>query len=172
MKKLIVIATITLALCISAAAQYTSVYTSTKTTGCRTLESHPDEAGWYRGRCKGVGGYALELTEGDLRQDLIVITPAKKKHDLQLTSYYPRFSSVGEKVEWRVKGGLPVALISRYNVSTDDNGGTISYLMVSKIGKKESCVVDVIMPGKDQNVDARKSADAAARKPCKTMALD
>jgi hypothetical protein len=172
MKKLSIILGLALAMCVSAGAQNRSVYTSTNTKACRTIESNPDEAGWYRGRCKGVGGYTLELTEGDLRQNLIVITPGKKEHDLQLTSYYPRFSAVGEKVEWRVKKGVPVALIARYNVSKDDEGGNISYLMISKIGKKESCVVDVIEPGSRQNERARDAADAAAGKPCKTMALD
>ena len=172
MKKLILLVSVCLVFAGAVTAQNKSVYTSTNTKSCRTIESNPNEAGWYRGRCKGVGGYTLELTEGDLRQDLIVITPTKKEHDLQLTSYYPRFSAVGEKVEWRVKKGVPVALIARYNVSKDDEGGNISYLMISKIGKKESCVVDVIEPGAKQNERARASADAAPGKPCKAMALD
>lgn len=172
MKKLIFLAAVCLTVAGSALAQNKSVYTSTNTKACRTIESNPNEAGWYRGRCKGVGGYTLELTEGDLRQDLIVITPAKKEHDLQLTSYYPRFSAVADRVEWRLKKGVPVALIARYNVSKDDEGGNISYLMIAKVGKKESCIVDVIEPGARQNERARVAADAAAGKPCKVMALD
>src|SRR5437016_4630856 len=82
----------------AAAQKFTSIYTSTSAKACRTIESHPDEAGWYRGRCKGVGGYALDLTEGDLRQSLDVITPAKKKFELNFTSFYSSFSAIGDKV--------------------------------------------------------------------------
>lgn len=63
MKKLIPTLVFCLAVCLPAFAQKaTSVYTSTTTKSCRTIESNPNEAGWYRGRCKGVGGYALELS--------------------------------------------------------------------------------------------------------------
>ncbi|MBV9242239.1 MAG: hypothetical protein JO314_09550 [Acidobacteria bacterium] len=167
MKKLSLVLAIVVTFCSMAVAQNASVYTSTKT--CRTLESHPDEAGWYRGRCPGVGGYQLDLTEGDLRQSLDVITPSKKKLELNFTSFYGNFSAIGEKVEWRVKRGVPFALIARYNVADPEGGkNSHSYLIVSKIGPKESCVVDVIDPGPKQNEKARESADAAATKPCKT----
>jgi len=172
MKKLILTLGVCLIASIPAAAQkFTSIYTSTNTKACRTLESHTDEAGWYRGRCKGVGGYALDLTEGDLRQSLDVITPTKKKLELNFTTFYPSFSAVGERVEWRMNREVPVALIARYNVADpEDSKKNTSYLFVAKIGKKESCVVDIIAPGPKQNEKARESADAAASKPCKASA--
>ena len=40
----------------------------------------------------------------------------------------------------------------------------MSYLMVSKIGKKESCVVDVIEPGTEQNETARIFGRRGGRK--------
>ena len=170
MKKLIFLVSVCLAAAAPAAAQQiSSVYTSTTTKSCRTIESNPNEAGWYRGRCKGVGGYLLELTEGDLRQSLVVVTPAKKDFDLNFGSYYSSFSAVGEKVEWRTKRGVPFALIARFNVSDPENSEkTTSYLMVAKVGKKESCVVDIIEPGPKQNERAREAADSAASKPCRS----
>ncbi|HQZ96797.1 MAG TPA: hypothetical protein PLP21_10805 [Pyrinomonadaceae bacterium] len=150
-------------------AQNQSVYTSTKTTACKTIKSSSKDAGSYEGECPGVGGYKIRLIEGDIRQTIDIITPAKKKFELNFWHFYGAFSSIGEKVEWRTKAGVPVALIARYEVA-DPEGikkGT-SYLMISKISKNESCVTDVVPPGAKQNEKARKLADAAISKPCKS----
>lgn len=150
-----------------ATAQNKSVYTSTKT--CKTISSNPDEGGSYEGECMGVGGYKVRLLEGDIRQTIDIITPAKKKFELNFWGFYSGFSYVGEKIEWRVKGTVPVAMIIRYNVAgSDDTQKSTSYLMVAKVGAKSSCVTDVIMPGSKQNEEARTAADAATSKPCKT----
>lgn len=167
MKKLSIIFAVGLALATTAAAQNTSIYTSTATKACKTIESSAKEAGYYRGRCPGVGGYRLELIEGDLRQSLNVITPAKKKFELNFWQYNGSFSSIGEKVEWSLHKGVPVALIARFNVADPENSAkTTSFLVVSKIGKKESCVVEIIDPVAKQNEKARRSADGASAKPC------
>jgi hypothetical protein len=152
-----------------AAAQNKSVYTSTTTKACRTISSNPDEAGSYEGECPGVGGYKLRLIEGDIRQTINVIAPNKKKFELEFWSFYGGFSSVGEKAEWRTKGGVPVAMIIRYNVANaDDSTKNTSYLIVSKISKTSSCVTDIVLPIAKQNEEARKLADTASTKPCKT----
>lgn len=148
-------------------AQNKSVYTSTKTNACRTIESNPDEAGSYIGECKGVGGYKVQLLEGDIRQTLNIITPSRKKFELNFWAIYSGFSMIGEKIEWRTKAGDPVALIARYNVANaDDSTKSTSYLMISKIGRRSSCVTDVIKPGPKQNEEGRKLADAATGKQC------
>lgn len=152
----------------NAAAQNTSIYTSVKTQTCRTIRSTDKEAGSYEGECKGVGGYKLRLIEGDLRQTIDVVTPAGKKFELSFWTLYGGFSSIGDKVEWRTKKGVPVALIARYNVANaEDSTKQTSYLLVAKLSKASACVTDVVEPGADQNASARKLADTAARKPCK-----
>jgi len=151
------------------AAQNRSVYTSTRTTDCKTIKSNPDEGGSYEGECKGVGGYKVRLLEGDLRQTLNIISPRRKQFDLEFWSFYGGFSSIGEKIEWRTKGGTPIALIARYNVANaEDSSKNTSYLIVSKISESRSCVVEIVEPGPKQNVKARQLADAAAKKPCRT----
>ena len=152
-----------------AAAQNKSVYTSTKTSACRTIKQSSEGAGYYVGECPGTGGYKAQVLEDDIRQSINIITPAKKKFELDFWGFYSGFSSVGEKIEWRVKGTLPVALISRFNVAdAEDSTKNTSYLIVSKISKTMSCVTDIVEPGAGQNETARKLADAAAGKPCKS----
>lgn len=148
-----------------------SVYTDLDDKHCRTLESNPDEAGWYRGLCPGVGGYKLELTEGDLRQSITVVSPAKKRFELDFNRVSPAFSYTGQKAEWRVQGKNPVALIVRFNASTSSEHPEkeISYLIVSKITRNQACITDVVAPSANQNAEARRLADIASTKPCKAF---
>jgi hypothetical protein len=170
MKLLLSAITLSLLVTGSAAAQNQSVYTSTRGSACKTIAEFPDEGGSYIGECRGVGGYKVELLEGDLRQTLNIVTPARKKFELDLWGFYGGFSYVGQKIEWRTKGGVPVALIARFNVADPENSQkSTSYLMVSKIGKAGSCVTDIVLPSATQNAEARTLADAAANKPCKKV---
>jgi hypothetical protein len=146
-----------------------SVYTNLGDKFCRLIKSDATEAGEYFGRCPGTGGYHLLLAEGDLRQNLTVVTPLGKQHSLELwTIVSSAFSSLGQKAEWRVKGQKPIALIVRYNASEDvdhpDN--RTSFLVVTKITPAEICVTHKIAPGPRANEEARELADEATNKPC------
>ena len=154
---------------VSAHSQITSLYTNLAEKKCRTIESTSDEGGSYRGICPGVGGYKLEVTEGDLRQSLNVIAPNKKKHELDLANVSGAFSSLGPRAEWRMNGKVPTALIFRFNANADPNDPAkiTSYLVVAKITKNQICVTDAVAPGKYQNTEARRFANSAATRPCK-----
>lgn len=158
---------------VGALAQNKSVYTYLNPDRCKTVESNPDEGGSYRGECTGVGGYKLEVLEGDLRQTVNVIFPSGEKSELDFwTIVSGAFSAVGERAEWRVAGKgknlKPVALIVRFNASEDleKPEKTTSYLVVSKITKETACITDIVKPTKGQNLMAQKLADASANKPC------
>ena len=150
-----------------------SVYTDLANEKCRTIESNADEGGSYKGVCKGVGGYKLEVLEGDLRQTINIIAPNRKKYQLQLWNKVSSgFSAVGDKAEWRVvragKTVKPTALIFRFNVSDNPakSEENTSYLVVVKITKQTACVTDVVKPSANANVEARRLADESANKPC------
>jgi hypothetical protein len=160
---------LTLGLAGTAVSQMKSVYTSTRTSDCKARKVSNDEGGDYIGRCRGVGGYTVELIEGDLRQTLNIINPAGKMSRLDLNLFYGSFSYIGEKLEWRTKKGVPVALISRYYVADPEGGNKAkSLLFVSKISPAKSCVVDIVEGMAGQNEKARELADAAADKPCRS----
>ena len=149
----------------------TSIYTDLDEKKCKTIEKNEEE-GWIVQECAGVGGYKLQVAEGDIRQTINVISPANKKSELNLWSVVsPAFSSVGQKAEWRVKTvegkPVPFALIVRYNASKEAPEKTTSYLTVTKIDGDKSCVTDVVKPIKNANVKARELADVSADKPCK-----
>jgi hypothetical protein len=149
-----------------------SIYTSLSTKSCRTIRSTSTEGGSYVGICPGVAGYKLQSEEGDLRQNIQVITPSGKKHSLELWNVVGGgFSVHGEKAEWRVKRQgakvIPIALIVRYNVANpeDSTKGT-SWLAVAKITTAKICITDKIAPGANANAAARNAADHAGTKPC------
>jgi hypothetical protein len=155
--------------CIQAQTQ-PSVYTGVSEKECRKLKSSSDD---YLGRCRGISGYSLLVSEGDLRQNVVVVTPAGSKHSLELWSVVSSaFSMLGPKAEWRVTKqngkAVPFALILRYNASEDPEKPEkkTSYLVVTKITSTEVCVTDKIVPGPKANEEARQLADQAAGKPC------
>ena len=150
-----------------------SVYTPLGDKDCRKIKSAEAGDDGYEGRCRGTAGYSLLLSEGDLRQNITVITPQGKQHSLDLWSVVSGgFSSVGPKAEWRVatenRKPVLVALIIRYNASEDTESPNkiTSYLAVAKITPTTICVTDKISPGPKANEGARRAADAASTKPC------
>src|SRR6185503_10661364 len=91
--------------CAATAAAQTnrSVYTPLGDKDCRKIKSAEAGDDGYEGRCPGTAGYSLLLSEGDLRQNITVITPKGAQHSLDLWSVVSGgFSSVGPKAEWRV----------------------------------------------------------------------
>ena len=146
-----------------------SVYTSLEEKQCRVIKSAMDGDDGYEARCRGTAGYTLLLSEGDLRQNITVVTPQGTKHSLDLWSVISGgFSSVGPKAEWRIAKQKPTALILRYNASEDPEqpNKLTSYLAVTKITASEICVTDKIPPGAKANEDARRAADESANKQC------
>jgi hypothetical protein len=168
--KLTVFAILLVCADIATAQTNRSVYTPLGDKQCRTVKSAEAGDDGFEARCRGAAGYTLLLSEGDLRQNITVITPQGKQHSLELWSVVSGgFSSVGPKAEWRLdKASAPVALILRYNASEDPEkpDKRTSYLAVTKITPTEICVTDKISPGPTANEDARRAADAASTKPC------
>lgn len=148
-----------------AAERRQSQYTSLE--HCRVLSAKPDEAGYRRLECGGLGGYRLHLIEADGRDNLVVISPDAAQHSLRLpsTAGGGAFTDLGATVEWRGRtaGGQlrPDALIVRYNVSDnpDQPDRPTSYLLTIRL-LGMPCLVGRVEPGPGQNRRAQAIADA------------
>ncbi|MDQ3180884.1 MAG: hypothetical protein M3Q33_10230, partial [Acidobacteriota bacterium] len=137
---------------------------------CKTVDVDIGMAGNHTGKCKGVGGFDLEVYLDDERNSIGIVLPSKKIVGLDLWSYFGNFSALGETAEWRMKGKKPVALIVRLNVSDQgDEKPPTSYLIVSKISAANVCVTDIVKSGKNQNAQAQRLADKASGKLCKKI---
>ena len=158
----------------AAPAKVESVYTDISGKDCVTVELD-EEIGSSHLRCPGVAGFQLDLYDSDNRMSLDVVTPDGKSHPLDFWQVITwGFSSLGDKAEWRIEGGKPIALIVRVNASEDaeDSSRITSYLAVSKITQEKICVVAKIPPTAKANEAARKAADSASSKPCLTPPVE
>ena len=154
----------------SASAQSNrSVYSSLEEKRCRKIKSPNVDEDDYEIRCRGAAGYTLVVTEGDLRQNITVVTPKGVEHSLDLWDVVSGgFSYVGPRAEWRLVNKRPIAFIIRYNASEDPEkpDKKTSYLVVTKITATEICVTDKITPSASANEVARRAANTATTRPC------
>jgi hypothetical protein len=152
----------------AAAAPLTSQYTRIDT--CRTVELNEDEGGWSVQLCPGLAGYRLRVTEGDLRQNVVVLLPRGGERSLALSEATRSggFSSLGPTVEWRGRGAgrafRAEALILRYSVVEDAERPErpTSYLLTVSLAHRRPCVTAKVPPGPAQNERARRIADGPA----------
>jgi hypothetical protein len=140
-----------------------SQFTSIDPAKCKLLEENIEEGGWSRRLCDGQAGYKLELTDSDLRQDIIVIPAKGQRSELGLTDIVANgaFNALGKIAEWRGPDpSSPDALIVRLGVAADPEGRKpdVSNLIVARL-KPSACIVGVVPPGAGQNERARAIAD-------------
>ena len=113
--------------------------------------------------CKGYKDFPVTFVEDDLRS-----TVAFGKGGRNLCSFHQTFSgfnSVGNKIEWRLKDGKPIATILRWKVSYDpeDSTKTKDWLVVTKLAEGESCQIGYVEGSYPRaNEKARWLADTAA----------
>ena len=137
----------------------TSTYTKVGDSVCTMIEENQETFDWT-GSCPGAGGYSLEWSISDLRDDLTVIRGSART-DLQIPSIVAKgpFDSVGETIEWRgPEGGPPDVLVVRVYVARPDGSDDGGRLAVARLGDKP-CLVAVVPVVKDQNEKARAIAD-------------
>ncbi len=140
-----------------------SRFTSIDPNQCRLLEENIEEGGWWRRLCEGLAGYKLELSDSDLRQDIVVIEKDGRRSELGLSELVANgaFNALGKTAEWRGEDpARPDALIVRLGVASDPEGKKpdISNLVVARLNPS-ACIVAVVPPGPGQNERARAIAD-------------
>ena len=141
----------------------TSTYTTLDLSRCIVLEEGQAYASW---RCNGYAGISLFVVEGDLRFD--VSAGSERNEGWCSASANCAFNFPGATIEWRLKDGIPFAIIYRLNVSAGENGKRSSYLMVETIGTDGCRVARIDGTTHNANAVARTAADAASkdRLPC------
>lgn len=151
-----------------------SEFTSLERANCRLIEQNIEEGGYSRHVCPGAGGYALELTESDLRQGMIVNRPGGGDDRLELNAMGGGgFSNLGKTAEWRGPDADPFhprTLTFRFEVVEDPAPPQrpTSYLVVARLSEQPACMVAIVPPGPDQSARARAIADAPSLPECRT----
>ena len=138
----------------------TSAYSDLDLDQCTVIEDATEYESviW---RCAGFGGIPLIVGLGDGRYDVDAGV------DNGNFGTMGAFNNPGDKVEWRLDGGKPFAIIYRLNDATSEIGGQGgSFLVVETIGSagKPGCeVARVDGATRDANARARQLADELAR---------
>ena len=113
-------------------------------------------------RCAGFGGTDVRVAKGDLR---MFVSYGKRAADQAAAGQtLPAFNSIGERLEWRIKDGKAFATILRFR--WDGDGAKGSTLVVTKLGKTDSCHVAYVQAEKNPHANrlAREVADEDARR--------
>ena len=140
----------------------TSVYSDFDIARCKTISKFADGIDVL---CKGIKGYDVRYTEGDLRGTASFGPNAKKQCSHIQT--FGAFNSIGKKVEWRMVKGKPLATIMRWFTDNGEPGGKQNWLVVTKLEGKDACrsaIIDTKFP--NANVLAQQKADSSASFNC------
>ncbi len=143
----------------------TSAYSDFDIAKCKTI-SVSEEDGGGTWKCKGIKGYDVIYSEGDLRGTVGFGTHAAD----QCTSHqsFGHFYSPGTKIEWRMEKGKPFATIMRWFTDNGEPDGKQNWLVVTKLNGRDACrtaLIDTKYP--NANVIAQQKADSAKNFNCK-----
>ncbi len=135
----------------------TSSYTRLDLSAC-TVVDREEEGASTDWRCPGRDGVPLFVYESDGRFDLDA--------GLRNASFttLSAFNTLGDRVEWRLRGGRPFAVIFRFRDATQEAGGR-TVLAVEKVGSGDTPGCRVAQVAGDTpraNGRARELADGLA----------
>ena len=144
------------------AGENTSVYTPfdlEKT--CLHVEKGDGMAFAGTWTCAGFMGNDIVVSADDDRS--FVGLGAKPTETCGYRKTFRRFNTALSPVEWRLRNGKPFAAIQRWRVVTDDDGNTVTWLVVSALKGKEACPVHYVAGSyPNANEQARTAADDLA----------
>ncbi len=144
------------------ALAFESAYTDIDIENCRVI-AQDRESGSIAWTCPGYQDMELYVAEGDLR--FFVSAGRNAGQRVAARQTLPPFNYTHNVLEWRLDDGRPFATILRYFISVDDEGGEEQVLVVTKIGKTDSCQIAHVNASRNQNANilAREAADNLAQ---------
>lgn len=148
-----------------------SVVTPLSGARCTTVRTDPETGGTTRA-CPGVGGYTVLVLDDDARMSITLRAPGGAEHPLELWSTVTSaFSSLGDGLEWRVRGvgegAAPYALVVevRANESPEEPERVTVRRAVAKVGPDGSCVTGRLDATATRE-EVLRAADAAPGRSC------
>lgn len=142
------------------AAPATSVYASTS-ENCIDLGGKRQEMIGRSWRCKGPAGYSAVFSdEGNVVG--VELGPSGAEKNLGGLQWVGGEEAIGPTLEWRLRGGAPVAAILRI-ADRDENGVQRRRLLVAKVSATGGCLIGFVDARSPRaNLEARRLADRRA----------
>jgi hypothetical protein len=144
------------------AAEYSSVYsTFDLETTCRLIEEGDEYT--YAGTWSCHGYRDIDIIQASSDDRSYAAFGKGGAQHCAFKKTFSRFNTALSPVEWRLKNGVPIAAIERWRVTTDDEGGTVTWLVVNALRQNDSCHVHYVAGSyPDANEAARRAADELA----------
>lgn len=142
------------------AAENTSVYTPFDLDkNCLRIAQGDGMAFAGSWKCAGFGGNDIVVSVDDDRS--FVGFGPKAKDSCAFAKTFSRFNEALSPVEWRLRNGKPFAAIERWRVAKDEDGNTVTWLVVTALQGEEACPVHYVAGSyPEANAQARRAADA------------
>lgn len=116
---------------------------------------------------KIVGGWQTIVQYSDAR-DSIDLKRNGKVTELNLWGHYSGFSSLGDSIEYRMKGTTAVGIVAAYTVQDAATEKNTRYMLAIRL-RPTACLVAAVLPGPGQLAQARAKADASPALACKKL---
>ena len=112
-------------------------------------------------KCAGFDGNDILVSVDDERS-YVGLGP-RPKETCAHAKTFSRFNEALSPVEWRLQDGKPFAAIERWRVVNDDDGKSVTWLVITKLEGAEACPVHYVAGSyPNANAHAREAADALA----------
>ena len=161
MKRALALSVICLWPIAASAAEYTSAYTAFDLDSCKVIEKGDDTVYAGSWACEGYKGIDIIQASEDDRTFVAFGSQAKTHCAFRKTFF--GFNTALSPVEWRLKDGVPFAAIERWSVVIDENGNTITWLVVNALKPNDSCHVHYVAGSyPNANEHVRRAADDLA----------
>jgi hypothetical protein len=147
------------------AAAPESLYSNLSDKACHVMDQESE--GDYAGQeCPGVLGYKLYKHTQEARESLSIVQGDQKQY-VDFSPITSQFNHLGDKAEWRIVEGKPVALIVRMYI-TPENQKPQQQLIVTRVTPGPACIVKVIDASKNPKANelARQAADTSQSLKC------
>jgi hypothetical protein len=157
-----------------AAAQTTfgSAYSTTAAANCWSADGKKNADDHASRICRGKAGLVIFVSVDDLRETVSIgRNRAEATREPAAQAWFGPFSSAAPRVEWRMAGSLPFAIIQRWQIadqSDQDQTGRPrdkALLIVTRLAPGSVCHVAYVDASANPNADelARQAADESAR---------
>ena len=161
MKRLAVLSVFCLWPVTASAVEYSSVYTNFDLDTCQIIEKGDGTVYAGTWACKGHKGIdILQAIEDD--RTFVAFGKQAKTHCAFHKTFFS-FNTALSPVEWRLKDGVPFAAIERWSVVVDENGNSVTWLVISALKKNDSCHAHYVAGSyPNANEHVRRAADDLA----------
>lgn len=128
---------------------------------CRQLPGAEEDSPGASWSCPGYDGSSVLVSEGDDRS--FISFGERPEQTCSYRRTFNRFNTALSPIEWRLMNGKPFAVIERWRVTSDEEGGTVTWLVVTALKGDAACPVHYVAGSFPKaNEEARRAADELA----------